>query len=131
MRRSLLAARTVYGVGLLLAPTRVLAAMARMPLDHEVVVVARVLGARQLIQAAALGGSPGRGELLAGAAVDGLHAGSMVAAARWASRAAHRRLAARDARSAALLAVAGLAVGTASGATGDARARAGEGRSSQ
>ncbi len=108
VRRSLLAARMVYGAGLLLAPARVLATVARMPLDREVMVVARVLGARQLIQAAALGGSPGPRKLLAGALVDGLHSASMVAAACWSPQAAHRRLAARDARSAAVLAVAGI-----------------------
>ncbi len=117
VRRSLLAARIVYGTGLLLAPARVLATLARMPLDREVVAVARVLGARQLIQAAALGGSPGPRKLLAGALVDGLHSASMVAAAHWSRQADHRRLAARDARSAGLLAVAGTVAAAGAGTT--------------
>jgi hypothetical protein len=42
-------------------------------------VAARVLGTRHLVQAAALAGSGGPAATRAGAAVDGLHAASMVA----------------------------------------------------
>lgn len=104
-------ARAVYGGGLLLAPVQLLCALARMPLDRPTVNVARVLGARHLAQAALTR----RGtavELGLGAAVDAAHAGSMAAMARWSSRRAHRVLAARDARTAALLAVLGAAAST-------------------
>src|SRR6202044_1298581 len=101
------ALRAVYGTGLLLAPGRILRALARMPLDRRTVAVARVLGARQLVQAALVGRSPTSGRLLAGAAVDAVHAASMVAVARWSPCSAHRLLAVRQARSAGLLAGAG------------------------
>jgi hypothetical protein len=104
--RSLEAARAVYGAGLLLAPSSVLDALARSPLDRPAVRVARVLGARHLLQAAVLATHPGPRWRLAGAAVDGAHAASMLALARCSRRAGHRRLAARNARTAGLLAVA-------------------------
>ncbi len=101
--------RAVYGSGLLLAPARLLCTLARMPLDRAAVNVARVLGVRHLAQAAATRRGT-RGELWLGAAVDGAHAGSMAALARWSSSCSHRVLAARDARAAAGLAVLGAAI---------------------
>jgi hypothetical protein len=73
--------------------------------------VARVLGARHLVQAAVLTTHPRPGWRLAGAAVDGVHAASMVALARWSERPLHRRLAARNARTAAMLGLAECAAG--------------------
>lgn len=107
--------RALYGAGLLLAPGRILAALARMPLDRRVIAVARVLGARQLAQAAVVGRRPTPGRLRAGAAVDAAHVGSMVAFARWSPRPAHRLLAVRQARSAGLLALAGAGTAALSG----------------
>ena len=109
--RGVEAVRAVYGGALLVAPSPVLARLARSPLDPPAVRVARVLGARELVQAAVLATRPGRGWRLAGAAVDGAHAASMLALARWSGRALRRRLAARNARTAALLACAEFATG--------------------
>ncbi len=96
--------RAVYGAGLLLAPPRALSALSRAPLDAVSVRVARVLGARHLLQALVLWARSGPRRHLAGAAVDAAHAASMLAVARWSGRPARRRLAARNARTAALLA---------------------------
>jgi hypothetical protein len=109
--RSLEAARAVYGAGLLLAPSPVLDALARSSLDRPAVRVARVLGARHLLQAAVLATHPGPRWRLAGAAVDGAHAASMLALARYSGRPLHRRLAAGNAGTAGLLAVAECAKG--------------------
>jgi hypothetical protein len=102
----LVVARTLYGLGLLLTPASTLSALARSPLDRPAVAVARALGARQLVQAALLRRYPTAPCLLAGAAVDAAHAASMLALARWSPCPVHRRLARRNARAAALLAVA-------------------------
>jgi hypothetical protein len=100
--------RAGYGAGLLLLPESVLARLARLPLDRLDVTVARVLGVRQLAQAAVLHRRPDL--TVPGAVVDGLHAASMVAVSRLDGDADHRTLAARDARSAGLLTLLGLAV---------------------
>jgi hypothetical protein len=102
-------ARALYGAAFLLAPSRVLARLARSPLDRPAVTVARVLGVRYVLQAAILWARPAPRRQLAGAAVDAAHAASMCALARWSHRSAHRRLAARNARTAGLLAGAGAA----------------------
>jgi hypothetical protein len=107
MPRALEAARALYGAGLLLTPSRALARLARSPLDHSAVIVARVLGARHLLQAAILWRRPAPHWQLSGAVVDAAHAASMLALARWSRLPTRRRLAARDARTAALLAGAG------------------------
>lgn len=107
--RPLELARAGYGAVLLLAPGRVLSRLAGTALDRTTVRVARVLGVRHLVQAAALLRHPRWRP--AGAAVDAAHAASMVALARWARRPLHRRLAAGNARSAGMLAAAEVAVG--------------------
>ena len=95
--------RAVYGAGLLLLPRAWLARLARMPLDRADVTVARVLGVRHLAQAAVLQRRP---QLAAeGAVVDGLHAASMIALSRAGREGGHRVLAARNARTAALVTV--------------------------
>jgi hypothetical protein len=100
------AMRAGYGAGLLLLPRGALARLARMPLDSLDVTVARVLGVRQLVQAAVLHRRP---DLAGpGAVVDGLHAASMMAVSRLDHDMGHRTLAARDARSAGLLTLLGL-----------------------
>lgn len=106
--RLLCAVRTLYGAGLLLGPRRALSMLARAHLDRESILTARVLGARQLVQAAQLWRRPTRRDTAAGAVVDALHCASMLAVGRLAPRALHRRLAQRDARSAGLLALAGV-----------------------
>jgi hypothetical protein len=101
--------RVLYGAGLLLAPKRMLESAARLPLDRRAVRVARVLGARQLVQVACLRcGS--RSSLLVGAGVDAVHAASMLALSACAPRPVDRTLARRNARTAAALAVWGYTV---------------------
>jgi hypothetical protein len=98
--------RAAYGFVLLAAPPRMLGALARQPLDRPAVRVARILGARLVVQAVVLTAHPARRWRMAGAAVDGAHAASMAALARWSRRPPHRRLAARSAQDATLLAAA-------------------------
>jgi hypothetical protein len=112
--RTLVVGRTLYGLGLLMTPAGTLSALERSPLDRPAVVVARVLGARQLVQAAVLRRYPTPSGVLGGAGVDAAHAASMLALARWSPDPVHRRLARREAGTAALLAVAGGAGGVAS-----------------
>ncbi len=70
-------ARGTWGTLLLLAPGAVGRLYAGRPPDRLSVGVLRVLGARQVVQAA-LTARPGRRALAAGAAVDLTHAASMV-----------------------------------------------------
>lgn len=102
-------ARAAYGGLLLLAPRGVLSAVARSSLDTGTVVVARLLGARQVAQSALLYGRPERDAQLLGATVDAAHSASMLALSRLSGAPAHRRLARRDARAAGMLALTGMA----------------------
>jgi hypothetical protein len=103
--RALPVVRAVYGVGLLVAPAAWLSAASGEPLDGAAVVVARVLGTRQLVQAGLTGRYPTPRRRLIGAGVDAAHAASMLAVARWSPRPSHRRLALRQARTAGLFAL--------------------------
>lgn len=103
------AVRAVYGAGLLVLPARVLSAAARRPLDREAVYVARILGARHLLQAALLCRHPSRRRLLIGAAIDAAHAASMVPLAHSSRQPAHRALARHQVVAATGFAVAGCA----------------------
>jgi hypothetical protein len=107
--RALVAVRCLDGVWLLLAPRGLLAELAGARVDRVDGLVARVLGARQLVQAGWASRHPTRGTILAGAGVDALHAASMVALA--ARSRAHRRLASWSAVSAAALALGGVIAG--------------------
>jgi hypothetical protein len=102
------AVRALYGDALLLAPLPALERVAGAAVDRGALAVARLLGARQLVQAAMLGPHPSPGGLLTGAGIDLAHAVSMAAVARWSSRASHRRMAARHARTAGLFAAWGM-----------------------
>ena len=73
--------RAGYGVALLCVPGPMITAVTGAPASGRVRAVARVLGARQLAQAAVCGLAPARGLVQAGAAADGLHAASMLALA--------------------------------------------------
>jgi hypothetical protein len=73
--------RASYGGTLLFAPGPMITAVTAAPVSGRVRAVARVLGARQLVQAAVCGLAPARGLIQAGAAADGLHAASMLALA--------------------------------------------------
>lgn len=105
-RALLPAARASYGVALVLAPGPVIRlATGRFP-GRRARRVARVLGARHLIQAAVSSLAPLPGVLAAGAAVDAVHAASMVALA--AADRGSRRAALTDALTESFLAVAGI-----------------------
>jgi hypothetical protein len=73
--------RAGYGAALLCVPGPMITAVTGAPASGRVRTVARVLGARQLVQAAVCGLAPGRRLVQAGAAADGLHSASMLALA--------------------------------------------------
>ncbi|PZS06759.1 MAG: hypothetical protein DLM64_15985 [Solirubrobacterales bacterium] len=98
--RALWVGRVLHGSALLLAPVG-------DPLgDRGARVFARVLGARQLLQAAVVRPGSARGQVLAGAAVDGAHAASMVLLALVDPR--RRALAGANALAASAFALGGL-----------------------
>lgn len=65
-----------YGALMLLFPARVVAAYSRQPARRGDVPVARMLGARHVVQALACAGTPTRSVLLLGAETDLAHAAS-------------------------------------------------------
>jgi hypothetical protein len=73
--------RAGYGAALLCDPGPMITALTGAPVSGRERAIARVLGARQLAQAAVCGLAPTRGLIQASAAVDGLHAASMLALA--------------------------------------------------
>lgn len=68
-----------YGALQFAAPALIADQLLSRPLDARARAVAQVLGARQLVQALASGGSPSYPVLALGVEVDLLHAGSMIA----------------------------------------------------
>lgn len=98
--------RAAWGAALLLAPDRVLSALPHQQLDRPTRVFARVLGARELAQAAIIARRPTRGWILAGTAVDATHASTMVALALFEPD--RRKLAVTNVATATAFAVAGL-----------------------
>lgn len=66
--------RAGWGVGLLAAPETVLERVHGVRVDRKAVVVARILGARHLIQAGLSGASPSPERLAGGVWVDTVHA---------------------------------------------------------
>jgi hypothetical protein len=90
--RLLLACRAAFGAELVMAPGPLLRLLGGEPADGRAVLVARILGARQLAEAALLWRFGGRRTMRLGALVDLIHAGTAAAAA--AADARHRRLAA-------------------------------------
>ena len=105
--RALAAVGAGYGAALLLRPEGVIRAVApELPPERRW--VARLLGARLVAQHVLLLARPGRGPVLAAAAVDALHAASMVLLLH---RAPYRRAAL--ASGAAALGFAGAAAGLA------------------
>jgi hypothetical protein len=101
--RAVAAARAGWGCLLLLAPRRVLGT--RVPVPAAAVVVVRVLGARQILQAAVTASAPTGAVAVGSASVDALHAGSCVGFA--AVRGPWRRAALTDAVVATALAAVG------------------------
>ena len=106
---ALTAARAAYGVALIALPRGTLGGRRLGAEEPDAILFARVLGARQLIEAGVLAWRPRRRVLLAGAAVDAAHSASMLALC--ALSPSRRRLAAANAAVAALLAAAEAAVG--------------------
>lgn len=100
------AARAGYGGALLIAPGPVIRLVAGRPAGSRARAVARVLGARHLLQAALTAAAPDGPSLGIGAAVDLVHAASMAALAL-ADRPA-RRLALSDALIESAFAAAGV-----------------------
>lgn len=100
--RVLIGAHLFLGAWLLLAPDALLGELSRERIDRGVRVFARVLGARHLVEAAALERHHTHDWLRAGAAVDATHALTMIVLA-WLVP-ARRRLAMTNAASAATLA---------------------------
>jgi hypothetical protein len=107
-RRLLLASRAAFGAELLAAPGPLLRLLGGHPADETAVVVARILGARQLAEAAVLWRFGGSRLMRAGAVVDLIHAGTAAAAAAADSK--HRRLAAINVGTALALAAGTIAV---------------------
>ncbi len=70
--------RGLWGLALLTRPELVLATVYRVPLDRPSLVVARVLGARHLVQALLSGVHPSPEVLAMGVWVDGAHAASAI-----------------------------------------------------
>lgn len=98
------ALRAGYGAVLLLAPRRFLAAGTRPPIPAFAVAVARVLGARHVLQSIVTVAVPTGRVAGAGAALDALHGSTGVALAALSPR--WRRIALADAALATVLATA-------------------------
>lgn len=98
--------RVAYGSLLLAAPRTLTRALPTQRLDSRAVAFARLLGARQLVEAAILGRTRSPVWLLAGAAVDATHSATMLAFA--VARPNRRSLAIANAIAAAAIATAGV-----------------------
>ena len=99
--------RAALGATQLSAPNLIAAKLFQQSLSANTQAVVRLLGARHLAQAAITATIPSRRVLMAGAAVDALHAATMIAAA---IDQRCRRVALADAATAAGLAIAGLSL---------------------
>ncbi|MFL5798109.1 MAG: hypothetical protein ACJ77A_09270 [Actinomycetota bacterium] len=77
MTRLLRLARLAYGTALLASPDRIVRAFGGDPADEATTMVARVLGARHVLQGVVTGSHPGPIRRYGGAVVDALHALSM------------------------------------------------------
>lgn len=108
--RLLTAVRALWGIALLIAPEAVLGELPHGSIDAPARTFARVLGARHLLQASVCVHHHGRRWILAGAAVDGVHAATMAVIAALSPE--RRKLALTNVAIASALAAAGLADGT-------------------
>jgi hypothetical protein len=100
-------AEACWGIALILSDDRALHRAAKQPVGQPVIDIARVLGMRELLQALITAWRPTRRTLRLAAAVDALHAASMVAAAS--ARVGPRRLCLASAAVASVFSAAGLA----------------------
>lgn len=98
-------ARAAWGATLMVFPSRVLTTVHHSPTDPVDIVVARVLGARQLVQGVVTASSPGPELAAAGIYTDLTHASSMMGVALFSRR--RRRAAITEAAIALGLAAAG------------------------
>ncbi len=110
MSHILIAVRAAYGAVLLVGSERLLSRLSRAPVDAGARAVARILGARELLQAELTRRHPTRAVLRAGAGIDAVHAVTMVALA--AADPGRRTLATQNAVTAGALALAGVAAAT-------------------
>ncbi len=104
--RLLLAAHVLWGAALLSAPRTILGDLPYCRLDRPARAVARVLGARHLAEAVVTGRGRSRGLILAGAAVDAIHAVTFAALASL--RPGRRKLALTNVTTASAFALAGV-----------------------
>ena len=102
---AVIGARILVGTALLTRPRTLLTAVSGQPADENVVVFARVLGARHLVEAAILWRWTTPTVIRAGAAVDATHAASAVALIKTRH---HPRLAALNVASASTFALLGV-----------------------
>jgi hypothetical protein len=107
------AARACYGAALLCAPGLALGLFTGQAPSQRARVVARILGARHLAQAALTLWRPHRAVLAAGAGIDGCHAASMLALA--AASPGTRRAGLTDAVTEVAFAATGAVMATAAG----------------
>jgi hypothetical protein len=112
--RALQVVRAGYGTALVLAPGPVIRLATGRPPGRRACQVARVLGARHLIQATLTAIAPRPGVLAAGGQVDAVHTVSMLVLA--AVSRGGRRAALADALTEAALAAAGFSAGAEAGA---------------
>lgn len=98
--------RLLYGSALVWQPRALLGDLADARIDRRAARFARLLGARQIVQAAILGRHVSRSWILAGVAVDATHAATMVGLALLDRR--RRLLASANALAASAFALAGV-----------------------
>lgn len=104
--RPLALVRALFGAVLFCFPETLLRAAPHRDIDHPADAVARILGARHLIEAALLGRQRSRGPILVSVSIDAIHAATAFAFAGIDSR--HRRLALTNGGTATALVAAGL-----------------------
>ncbi|MGH2843638.1 MAG: hypothetical protein ACRDKL_08650 [Solirubrobacteraceae bacterium] len=102
----LTAIRAAWGSALLLSPNAVLRSLPHDRIDRRTLMFVRVLGSRHLMQVAIDSRHGSRGSILAGAAIDAIHASTMLTLARLAPD--RRRLALTNAATAAMFTLAGV-----------------------
>ncbi|MGH2892716.1 MAG: hypothetical protein ACRDPM_05530 [Solirubrobacteraceae bacterium] len=99
--------RTLVGIALLTRPRAVLTALSDQPGDENVVIYARILGVRHLVEAAIRWRWPTPTVIRAGATVDAIHAASSLALVKTGH---HPRLAIVNVASASTFALLGAAL---------------------
>jgi hypothetical protein len=109
---AVIGARAVVGIALLTRPRTLLTALTRQPVDESVMIYARILGARHLVEAATLWRWTTPTVVHIGSTVDAIHAASAVALIK---RRDHPRLATINVASASTFALLGATLARAIG----------------